>query len=123
MNHLYRIASLVILAGTALTSSVYAADAPPPKLNEVSSVKIAAGPGDSIFAARNHRHEYIYVTHAADKSVDIFDVSNPASPRQLNGNEAKRATRDALTSVITPADTPGTAHVLDVSDPREPQGV
>src|SRR5690242_15768839 len=122
MNHLYRIATLAILAG-AFAAASYAADAPAPSLNQVGSIRIMAAPGDSIFAAKSHRHEYVYVTHARDKSVDVIDVSNPSSPRQLNGNEANRARRAAMTTVITPSDTPGTARVVDVSDPNEPHVV
>jgi len=117
-----RIASLFVLA-VAFASAAYAADVPASNYNVVSSVKISASPGDTIFAAKSHRHEYVYVTHARDKSVDVIDVSNPSSPRQLNGNEANRARRAAMTTVITPSDTPGTARVVDVSDPNEPHVV
>jgi hypothetical protein len=118
----HRIATLVVLAAASL-SAAYAADAPAPKLNELGSVKIMASPGDTIFAARNHRHEYIYVTHIADKSVDVIDVSNPSSPHQLTGNDAKRARGGALTAMVTSSETPGTARVYNVSDPNEPQVV
>jgi hypothetical protein len=119
MNHLYRIASLVILAG-AFAATSYAADAPAPSLNQVGSIRIMAAPGDSIFAAKSHRHEYIYVTHARDKSVDVIDVTKPESPRQLTGDDAGRARRNALTSMLTESETPGTARVLDINDPNEP---
>jgi len=122
MNHLYRIATLAILAG-AFAAASYAADAPAPSLNQVGSIRIMAAPGDSIFAAKSHRHEYIYVTHVRDNSVDVIDVSNPASPRQLTGNDARRARRNSLTSMLSESETPGTARVLDVNDPNEPMVV
>jgi hypothetical protein len=115
----YRIATLFVLAST-LAITAYAADVQPPKLNEVGSVKIAAEPGDLIFAARSHRHEYVYVAHARDKSVDVIDVSHPSSPRQLNGNDARRASRNAVIAMTNSPDAPGTARVLNVSDPNEP---
>jgi hypothetical protein len=118
----FRIVSLLALA-TALTSGAYAADAQMPNLNVLATVKITASPGDSIFAAKNHHHQYLYVTHARDKTVDVIDVSHPASPRQLSGWEATRALRAGRTAVISVPDTAstGTARVFDVSDPSEPR--
>jgi hypothetical protein len=114
-----RIASLFLLGITAATAA-YAADARTPDLNVVASIRLAAAPGDTIFAAKSHRREYIYLTHAADKSVDVIDVTHPSSPRQLSGNDARRASRSAVTAMIGASETPGTARVLDVSDPNEP---
>jgi hypothetical protein len=86
----FRIATLLALA-TALASGAYAADAHAPNLNTVGSVTVMASAGDSITAAKSHRHEYVYLTHAADRSVDVIDVSNPASPRRVSGKDAQRA--------------------------------
>jgi hypothetical protein len=115
----FRIATLFVLAST-LAVTAYAADVQPPSLSVVGTLKIAAEPGDLIFAAKSHRHEYVYVAHARDKSVDVIDVSHPSSPRQLSGNDARRATRNAVIAMTNSPDTPGTARVLNVSDPNEP---
>jgi hypothetical protein len=117
-----RFASLLLLGITAVTAA-HAADVPASDLNVVSSIRLTAASGDTIFAAKSHRHEYIYLTHAADKSVDVIDVTDPSSPRQLSGNEARRASRNAVTAMISTSDTPGTARVLDISDPSEPHVV
>lgn len=116
-----RIAPLLVFA--AITSAAYAADAPTPNLTPVATVKLVASPGDSIFAAKNHRHEYIYVAHASDKTVDVIDVSKPSSPRQLSGAAAERVRSAAKTVVISVPESPttATARVLDVSDPNEPR--
>lgn len=122
MNQLYRIASLVIIATATLAPAARAADVESSALRVVGTVKVTAMPGDSIFAAKSHHHEYIYVAHT-DKTVDVIDVSNPAAPRQLTGTEAARARRTGQTAVINVPETAATstAHVLDISDPREPQ--
>jgi hypothetical protein len=116
LNMKFRIASLLILAAAA-TSAANAADAPSPNLNVVGAVSINAMPGDSIFAAKSHRHEYVYVAHVNDKTVDVIDVSNPANPRQLSGKDATRALQAKKTAGITVSDSPSpsTARVLDIS--------
>jgi hypothetical protein len=124
-----RIASSSVLASLmlagALTTAAYAADPTTPNLNVLGSVKVVASPGDTIFAAKNHHHEYVYVAHARDKAVDVIDVSDPSAPHQLTGHDAVRARRMGQTAVISVPETPTTttARVLDISDPAEPRVV
>jgi hypothetical protein len=124
MNQLYRIATIMIIAAAAFAPVARAADVENPAIRVVGSVKLMAAPGDSIFAAKNHHHEYIYVAHT-DKTVDVIDVSNPAAPRQLTGTEAARARKAGQAAVISVPESAATstAHVLDISDPREPRVV
>jgi hypothetical protein len=100
-NMKFRIASILALA-IGFASAASAADAPTPNLYMVGSVSVTAARGDSITTAKTHHHEYVYVTHAADQSIEVIDVSNPTAPRQVSGKDEQRALSARPVSAMAP---------------------
>lgn len=124
MKHMFHIASLVVVAAGLFAPAARAADVSTPEgVRVLGTVKINAAAGDSISAARRHHHDYVYVAHNSTGAVDVIDVSNPASPRQLGADRIKRARPGAETAVINVAGVAATARILDLSDPGEPHVV
>lgn len=127
MNHRTALATLLIAITIALAPVARAADMPntpntPDGLRLLGSIKLNASPGDSIFTARTHRHDYVYVSHASDRPLDVIDVSDPTFPKLLSADRLKRARQSGLTTVVNAnrAIATSTAQVVDFANPADP---
>ena len=121
MKYMFKITSLAVVAASLFAPAARASDVPTnDSVRVLGTVKVNASAGDSISAARRHHHDYIYVAHNSTGAIDVIDVSDPASPRQLTGSGLKRARPGAKTAVINVAGMAAAARIVDLSDLSEP---